>query len=184
MYRLRRAQYNRDLFARDLQHAMGQPTDYGTLCHLYINGLYWGLYNPGERPDASWASDHFGGQEEEWDVLNHGDVVDGNRTAWDAMWAIANSSSALASPAAYSSFRQYCDVESLVDYCMIMHYTGNNDWDSVNWYAVRQRMPGAGWKFVAWDTEGGLVGLNDNTLTGSQYSLQKKLRGILLRPRA
>jgi hypothetical protein len=85
-----RAQENRDQFARDLQVAMGQETDHGIACHLYINGLYWGIYHPSERADASWAASHFGGSEEEWDVLNHGDVVAGNRTAWDAMWAIAN----------------------------------------------------------------------------------------------
>ena len=35
--------------------------------HLYLNGLYWGLYNPVERPDASFAASYGGGVPEEWD---------------------------------------------------------------------------------------------------------------------
>jgi hypothetical protein len=161
-----RAQENHDQFARDLQLAMGQETDHGTICHLYINGLYWGLYHPGERPDDAWAAEHFGGQKEDWDVLNYGQVVTGDRTAWDTMWTHANSG--LSSLATYNDFRQYCDVENLADYALINHYIGNIDWDNRNWYAVRRREPGAGYKFVCWDSERCLENLADQKITGSQ----------------
>lgn len=161
-----RAQENHDQFARDLQLAMGHETDRGIVCHLYINGLYWGLYHPGERPDDSWAAEHFGGKKEDWDVLNYGEVVAGDRTAWDTMWLFAYSG--LGSPPAYDQFRQYCDIENLADYALINHYIGNIDWDNRNWYAVRRREPGAGYKFVCWDSERSLENLADQKITGSQ----------------
>ena len=159
------AQENHDQFARDLQLAMGQETVRGFVCHLYVNGLYWGLYHPGERPDASFAASHLGGSEEDWDVLNHGEVSDGNRDAWDAMWALTNGLSNLST---YTNFMQYCDVEALADYMIINHYVGNLDWDNVNWYAIRKREPGAGYKFICWDTENSMMNVDDNRITGAQ----------------
>ena len=44
------SQYIRDSFARDLMKAMGHTSGEATYVHLFINGLYWGLYNPVEFP--------------------------------------------------------------------------------------------------------------------------------------
>jgi hypothetical protein len=35
----------RDQFSRDTQLDMGHQGERGDYCHLYINGMYWGLYN-------------------------------------------------------------------------------------------------------------------------------------------
>jgi len=74
-------QYARDQFGRDSMLALGQPASHGTLMHVYINGVYWGVYNPVERPDASFAASYFGGDKDEWDVQNSGNWIDGNGTA-------------------------------------------------------------------------------------------------------
>ena len=70
--------------------AMGRVSPHGNYVHLYVNGLYWGMYQPGEKPDASFAAHYFGGEKEEYDALNSGEVIDGNRTAWNTMMSIAN----------------------------------------------------------------------------------------------
>ncbi|HUF62566.1 MAG TPA: CotH kinase family protein [Verrucomicrobiales bacterium] len=64
-------EYLRDQFLRDTMLAMGQPSSRGTWAHVYLNGLYWGIYNPSERPDASFAASHFGGNKEEYDAIKH-----------------------------------------------------------------------------------------------------------------
>ena len=62
---------------------MGQPSSHGRYVHLYVNGLYWGLYNPTERPDDSFNRDHNGGEEEDWDVVkDFNELFRGTRTAW------------------------------------------------------------------------------------------------------
>jgi len=55
-------QYTRDQFMRDLQLGTGNAASHGNFVHLYVNGLYWGLYNPCERPDGSFSSSYYGGQ--------------------------------------------------------------------------------------------------------------------------
>jgi len=50
------AQFIRDEFVRQTQTVMGRPSSHGTFAHLYINGLYWGFYNPVERPASSFAA--------------------------------------------------------------------------------------------------------------------------------
>ena len=64
------------------QQEMGGLAPNGTFVHLYINGLYWGVYNPTERPDASFQAEHRGGDKEDYDVMTHSGVTDGDSEAW------------------------------------------------------------------------------------------------------
>ena len=61
--------YTRDVWMRDMQRAMGSLSADSTYVHLYINGLYWGLYSPAERPDDAFLAAHIGGNEEDWDII-------------------------------------------------------------------------------------------------------------------
>ena len=66
------AQYTRDQFACDLQNAMaGGYAPHGRKVHLYINGLYWGLYWIHERPDESFAAAYSGGKKDDYDTIKH-----------------------------------------------------------------------------------------------------------------
>ena len=60
-------QYARDEFLRRTQLAMGQPASHGKNVHLYINGMYWGMYNMVERPDESFGEAYFGSYPYDWD---------------------------------------------------------------------------------------------------------------------
>ncbi len=65
-----KALYIRDLFVRQTLIDMGGVAARGLFVHLYLNGIYWGLYEMAERPDASFAAAHFGGKKSEWEALN------------------------------------------------------------------------------------------------------------------
>ena len=54
---------------RDSQLDMDQLSAHGMYVHLYVNGLYWGLYNPTERPDDAFHEIYQGDREEDWDVV-------------------------------------------------------------------------------------------------------------------
>ena len=60
-----------------------------------------------------------GGIRSEWDVLKHinGVVIDGDRVAYDAAYAIAQAG--VASASAYANLRQYVDVVDLADYLIV-----------------------------------------------------------------
>ena len=47
--------------------------------HLYINGLYWGLYNMAERTDAGYGAAYYGGQKDDWFAISADGVAAGHR---------------------------------------------------------------------------------------------------------
>ncbi|MCH8042474.1 MAG: CotH kinase family protein [Planctomycetes bacterium] len=147
----RRAQYIRDQWHRDMQTAMGNPTAAQDYVQLYINGLYWGLYHTIERIDDEFLADHFGGEEEDYDMIKDSVAEEGDKVAWNAMLAIANGG--VATPDAYAAIQEYLDVDSLIDYILINFYSGNDDWGRKNWRAKRLREPGASFTFFVWDSE-------------------------------
>ncbi len=85
-------QYIIDEYMRQTQLAMGRPSPHGTFVHLYLNGLYWGLYNVTERPVAPFCANYFGGAKEDWDAVNAGSAAgDSSTSTWNAMLSQARS---------------------------------------------------------------------------------------------
>jgi CotH protein/lamin tail-like protein/chitobiase/beta-hexosaminidase-like protein len=159
------AQYTRDQFVADLQNAMGGYGPRGRHVHLYLNGLYWGLYWLHERPDEHFAAAYFGGDSEDYDVLKHqsGRVVSGSSADYRDMLN-------LASAGEYGQIQQHLDVPDFIDYLLANYYVGNTDWAHQNWYASRGRVdPEGRWRYHSWDAEHSMEGLNDNS-TGRNNS--------------
>jgi hypothetical protein len=167
-YEQQRAQYIHDAYIASTQLAMGQPGIHQTFVHLYVNGVYWGLYNPSERPDAAFAASYLGGEKEQYDALNSSEPVDGTKDAWSTLQNLVNSPN-VATAAGYAQVRQYLDVDNLIDYLLVNFYGGNIDWDDHNWYAARQRAPGAGYKFFSWDAERTLEELGEDKTNAGQF---------------
>ena len=172
------AQYLRDRWTKDTQRAMGHYSSHGNYVHLFINGLYWGLYNPSERMDSDFAESYLYGDEQDYDVIkDYSEAVDGEITAWNTLIAMANAG--LTGNDAYQLIRgnnpdgtpnpeigAMVDVVSLADYMILNFYGGNWDWDHHNWVAIRNRVsPGKGFRFFSWDAEHMVEGLNANILS-------------------
>ncbi len=149
--RRNRPQKIKDEFFRQVQLAMGQESPHGRFVHLYINGLYWGLYNPVERPSAPFLSEYYGGVKEDFDAINSGEAVDGDLVAWNNLFTLVNSG--LSTAAKYNTLKTHVDVENLIDYMILNQYGRNTDWDFHNWYAGKKRSPEGRWRFYSWDTE-------------------------------
>ena len=145
------AQMIRDMWCRDTQNAMGGFGPHGTYAHVYLNGLYWGVYNIGEKGDGSYAASYIGGEKEEYDAFNSDENVDGNTVAWNTMFGIANAG--VTNDAAYTNISQYLNIPNFIDYMMMNFYSANTDWPGHNWNAARRRVPGAGFHFFCWDAE-------------------------------
>ena len=86
----RRGDYIRDQWMRDTHRTMGHPAAAGRFVHLYLNGLYWGLYNLTERPAAAFAAAHLGGRADRYDARNGGNLLSGDDVAWQQLFALAN----------------------------------------------------------------------------------------------
>ncbi|MCX8157621.1 MAG: lamin tail domain-containing protein [Verrucomicrobiae bacterium] len=153
----------RDSWVKDSMRDMGHLAARNHFVHLYLNGLYWGVYNPSERMDASFCAEHLGGSRQDWDVLC-GDAIydfatlkDGSKDDWNELMAIVNAG--ITNEAAFHAVTQRVDVINLIDY-MILHIVAEaEDWPHHNWYAVHRRAnprtgsPATRWIFLPWDQE-------------------------------
>ena len=86
-----------EVFSRDSQRDMGQPYNRSNYYHLFINGIYWGVYQTEERVEKNYAADYLGGDDDNYDVIRttsmnggnyHNEVADGNEDAWSLLHSI------------------------------------------------------------------------------------------------
>jgi hypothetical protein len=145
------AQYLRNAFTRDAQNATGSFNGAGRFGHLYVNGLYWGLYFMEDRQDAAFAAAVFGGDEDDYDVIQDREPEHGDLEAFDAMFEIANRG--LETAEDLEELVNYLDLEHFIDYVIVHNFLANYDWPGRNWRAVRKREPGAQFRFFTWDAE-------------------------------
>ena len=155
------ALYIQDQYVADLHNAMGGHSPHGSYAHIYINGLYWGMYYIHERPDHAWAAEMFGGDEDEYDSIKHnsGNVINngvgGSATAnYNAMVNAANAvQSNPSSLTTYNALTQKLDVDNFITYLLANWFCGNEDWPHKNWYATHRNHPDGRWRFHSWDAE-------------------------------
>ncbi len=159
-----RAQYIRDQWAKDVQLAMGHPATRSMYAHLYINGIYWGMYNPSERGSAGFGESYLGGEKDDYNTLNSGEGVDGANARADYQALISLANQGLTDPARYAQIGELLDLEAFTDYMIIQQYGGNLDWDHHNWYALRNTNGGR-WYFLCWDSEFVFISPTDNVLS-------------------
>lgn len=139
-----------DELGRSCQIAMSGHGSRGLFVHLYLNGLYWGLYNPCERPESGFLSQQFGGAKSDFFARNHSGVLDGSPTFFDGLITGATN---------YSTVQARLDVPSFCDYIVYWTFCGGGDWPSYaghnnNWYAGNRTQPANGRvRFYVWDTE-------------------------------
>ena len=81
----------RDEMTRLLTGDVGQVTSHGTFVHLFLNGVYKGIYNPTERISPKFLQAWHGGSEN-WDVIaQSGEIAEGDANAWNELKNFINS---------------------------------------------------------------------------------------------
>jgi hypothetical protein len=163
------ALYIQDQYVADLHNAMGGHSPHGSYAHIYINGLYWGMYYIHERPDHAWAAEMFGGDEDEYDAIKHnsGNVINngigGSATAnYNSMINAANAvQSDPTNLTKYETLARKLDVDNFITYLLANWFCGNHDWPHKNWYATHHNHPDGRWRFHSWDAEHTVEGGND-----------------------
>jgi hypothetical protein len=151
--------------------------------------MYWGLFQTQERPEADYAEAYFGGNEDDYDVvkvdIENGMIIeatDGTLDAYNAIWDIARRG--FTNNTAYFkvqgksangvvnwSYPVLIDLNNLIDYLLIIYYTGNFDSPVTafggnrvpnNFYGIYNRPGRSGYIFFAHDAE--------HTLMDPRYS--------------
>lgn len=170
-----RSQNLRDRFARETHLSMGRLSPHSRPVHLYINGRYWGIYEPTELPDDLFQSAYFGCQQSDYETIDAGAAKDGGKMTqaeWDSLVNIAQVGN-LADPLEYQAVAEAIDLEDFIDFVLLHTYLGNANvelmggptWeDDNNYFAGRHSDGKWGWRFFVWDAEETLLGLDDNFL--------------------
>ena len=139
-------QYLRNRWMDETQLELGHLMPHGRYFHLYVNGEYTGLYHLRERFGAAFMAEYLGGDEDDYEAVNGGEVTDGTGVAWSALLAASSS---------YEALGEHLRLEQYLDY-MILNFYAANDWDWLeeqNWMAAGPVRPGGAWIFHASDND-------------------------------
>lgn len=174
--------FMRDVFSRDTQRDMNQLYTRSRFYHLYLNGMYWGLFQTQERAEARFAESYFGGDSEDYDVIKVNtedynytlEATDGNMDRWFEIYTMCfegfesnqdyfrlEGKDQMGNPV--KGGQVYVDIDNLIDYMMVIFYTGNFDSPTAsfmnnkrpnNFYAINNRTDfSRGFQFYAHDAE-------------------------------
>ncbi len=150
---------NRDVFSRDLQRELGQPYTRSRYYHLYLDGVYWGLYQTQERSESAFAESYLGGLEEDWDTIKVDRSLDeadpvieattGTLDAWRTIFALCQAG--FADDEAYHRLEGknangqrdptldvLVDIDNLIDFMQVIFYTANFDGPCSKWFQNQQ----------------------------------------------
>lgn len=136
----------REVFSRDTQRDMEQPYTRSRYYHLYLNGMYWGLYQTQERSEARFAADYLGGSKDDYDVIKCDgtdyvrdiEATDGVLDTWQELYN--RCSTGFETNSSYfdlegkdkngwpkKNSQILVDIDNLIDYMITIFYTGNFD---------------------------------------------------------
>ena len=163
----------REVFSRDIQGATDQPYTRSRYYHLYINGVYWGLYQTQERSESVHAASYMGGDRDDYDVVKTRGMyaVDGTREPLDRLYD--ETMLGLDSLERYyrvqgmnmdgtrnPAYERLLDVDNVIDFMIIEYYTGDRDGPASrytgtpnNTYGAYNRVNPDGWKWYHHDNE-------------------------------
>ncbi len=136
--------------------------------HVYLNGMYWGMYNLSEQMDENCMRDNLGGNDSDYDIIkDYYEVESGDTLAWDELISSANDPVYLADNYQVllgnnpdgtpdPANEKLLNAENLIDYVMLIMYNNPWDWDNHNWVGARRKTNSEGFNFLVWDAESGL----------------------------
>ncbi len=140
----------REVFSRDVQRDLGDPYTRSRYHHLYLNGVYWGVYMSQERSQEDFGESYLGGNDTDYDVIKSGlretggptEVAAGNDAAWQQLFTLAqnlannpttNANNYWTMQGLHSDGTRnpaipvLVDMENLIDYMLTIFHTGNRD---------------------------------------------------------
>ena len=122
---------------------------------VYLNGQYWGIHNVRERMNRFYVRQHFGWEENEFDLIeNYNEVQTGDFAAWlqlfNFLWQPTQDFS---NDSVFSLLKQQIDYDNYLDYCAFAVYLENEDWPGKNVTRFRHRSADGKWKWMTYDLD-------------------------------
>jgi len=126
---------------------------------VFLNGYYWGIYEVREREDEGYLQNNHGVDPTKVDIVRYdGDVMAGTA---DDFWAMNTfiTNNDMADSANFETAKNWLDVDNYADYFIAETYYANTDWvgdysNNIKYWRVND--PPGKWRYILWDTDGGL----------------------------
>ena len=166
--------YIRDLWLKETQRATGGLTAQRRWVHLYLNGLYWGLYDLEEHHDEDMISDHLkakaasgyaAGSLDPDKILFLRDTLDSSsleaQNSWDSL--VSACSAARLAPGdavSYGKVEEKLDIQDYISYIITSAICGKGKSDYGASQARGWRHPDQRWHLIQWD--GDSIGFHDD----------------------
>jgi hypothetical protein len=157
-------------FMRDrlIQKSVQGKTDVdmmdGYSCVLFINGMYWGVYELREKQDKHYLANNSTCDDDNVDFLEFdGSVIEGDNSSFFKMVSYIYNAD-MTQQASYDSACAMLDVENFADYFITETFVGNLDWLGSYTNNIKFWKPHSGpgkWRYVLWDTD---ISLRSDTL--------------------
>jgi len=123
---------------------------------VYMNALYWGIYNVRERLDRFYLHDHHGVDPDYLDILEFRDEVQEGDAAGYLEMLDYIEANGLSDSLHYAHIKSLMDVDNHAAYCIFEIYLGNTDWPGGNIKFWRTREPQSRWRWLLYDLDVGL----------------------------
>ncbi len=198
--RRQKTQFHKDQWTRNLYRSMGHLSPHSQFVHVFLNGLYWGMYDLCEIPNADFMASYQNGNAQDYDVMSENGLVAGDTLNYKHLYHVARDvemdtiynfpyhntfipvQESLNDM--YEEIKNALDVNAFIDYFLLNALLVNTDWGANNWYAAKKKEAGGLWQFFPWDAE---FALNDSPIYTSRIfhssdayhpnELDKLLRG-------
>lgn len=138
-----------DQWMRDSLIAMGRDDGgHGKYVNLYLNGLFWGVYNLHERVDNDqYAAYQPGVKADDVYGYNPGSFSAAEQTSFNAMKSAVTGGN-------WTTIQQRLDVNAYIDYYIMQQFAHNDDLKTDgNWRAAGGGPGNYPWRLYLWDSE-------------------------------
>ena len=159
--------YMSNIFTDATMLDAGNLNPHGRFAHMYLNGVYWGMFHLRERWSADLHTAYLGGPTSDHESINGnlnvggwadpGDSFDGTGASWTRIKSLRTN---------YTQLKQYMDVRSYVDFQLLyMFGTSENEWRSTGPKDI-----GSGAKYMMNDADGFLATAAYGALAGQNQN--------------
>ncbi|MBN1184030.1 MAG: CotH kinase family protein [Bacteroidales bacterium] len=145
----------RDALSTEYWRNIGRLSTESTWVMLYLNHLFWGIYNLRESINEDFLEDHTNLKTENLDIIRYQkegpEVTFGQPGYWNTLYALMDTLD-YSNPAAFDTLNKHIDMTELVNLVSFIHCTDYKTWP---WgvFLYKERNPASRWKYLIWDTD-------------------------------
>ncbi|MFC1650030.1 CotH kinase family protein [Candidatus Latescibacterota bacterium] len=141
---------------------------------VFINGVYWGIYNIREKQNEDYLASHHSIDPDNVDMLELAAdlelkpylyIIEGDSLHYIAMTEYIENHN-MNDPVHYEYIKTQMDMDNFIDYNVAEMYLANNNWTNHNVKFWRPRTPNGRWRWIFCDLDAGINNAFFNSFDG------------------